>query len=130
MKINIGKDIRLLKTDYVHFIYLNKNVYSDILEEWGGGEEATNCSNVNLRLVSKGPLVFLSKYKLMNFGSHYFILPISRLDYEELLAEQSSDSQQMYLNCNKITKAHGHEDTHQTMSSYIFQTNSINWERF
>lgn len=36
MKINIGKDIRLLKTDYVHFIYLNKNVYSDILEEWGG----------------------------------------------------------------------------------------------
>lgn len=95
-----------------------------------GGEEATNCSNVNLRLVSKGPLVFLSKYKLMNFGSHYFILPISRLDYEELLAEQSLDSQQMYLNCNKITKAHGHEDTHQTMSSYIFQTNSINWERF
>lgn len=125
MKINIRKDIRLLKTDYVHFIYLNKNVYSDILEEWGG-----RGYNVNLCLVSKDPLVFLSKYKLMNFGSHYFILPISRSDYEELFAEQSLDSQQMYLNCNKITKAYGHEDTHQTMSPYIFQTNSINWERF
>lgn len=74
---------------------------------------------MNLRLVSKDPkFCFPKQIQANEFWEPYFILLISRSDYEkELFAEESLDSQQMDLNYSKITKAHRHEDKHQTMST-------------
>lgn len=101
---------------------MNKNVNSDILEEWGQEGEATNCSNVNLDLVSEDPKFCFPKhiYKLINSGNHYFILPISRSNCKKLFVEKSLDSQQMHFNYNEITKAHRHGDTLQTKSLYTY----------